>query len=401
MWWRWQCSVLSLVDYILINPLSSFYPQQYTSINWTTNFTNVTLEKEITVPEESPPVDEFFTEQRYPVLCSAALMAEECEESPKRERSMKKESRSLAMKQRQALDDTYAEGCLGGGGQAAPSATPIQLRTNFNATALFAPTVITDSEGHAKVEFTLPDNLTRYRIMAVASSQAAFYGTAESNLSVSQPIMLRPSLPRFMNVGDRATFSVVVQSQSEQSQSILAALRAQNALLAGVQGYHLVLKPHHRAKLEFTIEAKAPGKLTVQLGACSLPENGKKKDRNEYVDATEITIPVLTPAQTEAFVTYGELDGTTTIAQSLQVPPDARLEYGGLNVQLSSTALQALTDAVLYIKRYPFECTEQIASRSPSCSTYIQVLGWYSGDQEFSPPHIHRQQALYLRRHAG
>ncbi|KAL6056167.1 hypothetical protein QOT17_016287 [Balamuthia mandrillaris] len=52
-------------------------------------------------------------------------------------------------------------------------------------------------------------------------------------------------------------------------------------------------------------------------------------------------------------------------------PLDARLEYGGLNVQLSSTALQALTDAVLYVKRYPFECTEAwpAAKREDSPST--------------------------------
>ena len=46
--------------------------------------------------------------------------------------------------------------------------TPITVRTNFNPLAVFAPAVTTDSDGRALVSLTLPDNLTRYRIMAVA-----------------------------------------------------------------------------------------------------------------------------------------------------------------------------------------------------------------------------------------
>ena len=44
-------------------------------------------------------------------------------------------------------------------------------------------------------------------------------------------------------------------------------------------------------------------------------------------------------------------------------------QFGGLEITTSSTALQALTDAVLYLVRYPYECNEQTASRvmaSPS-----------------------------------
>ncbi|MBI5088727.1 MAG: hypothetical protein HZB15_07705, partial [Actinobacteria bacterium] len=54
------------------------------------------------------------------------------------------------------------------GGAAAPS--PIDVRTDFNALAVFAPSVTTDATGHAIVEVPLPDNLTRYRVMVVAAA---------------------------------------------------------------------------------------------------------------------------------------------------------------------------------------------------------------------------------------
>ncbi len=45
---------------------------------------------------------------------------------------------------------------------------PIRIRQDFNALAVFAPSVPTDANGRAEVKVKLPDNLTRYRVMAVA-----------------------------------------------------------------------------------------------------------------------------------------------------------------------------------------------------------------------------------------
>src|SRR5215510_4417712 len=42
----------------------------------------------------------------------------------------------------------------------------IRTRLDFNALALFAPTLPTDANGRASVKVKMPDNLTRYRIMA-------------------------------------------------------------------------------------------------------------------------------------------------------------------------------------------------------------------------------------------
>ena len=79
-------------------------------------------------------------------------------------------------------------------------------------------------------------------------------------------------------------------------------------------------------------------------------------------DAADFTLPVWTPATTEAFATYGEIDGRG-IVQPVEAPANTWTQFGGLSVTTSSTQLQALTDAVLYLQTYPFDCNEQIASR--------------------------------------
>src|SRR5690606_8311753 len=77
----------------------------------------------------------------------------------------------------------------GGGGDA---------RANFKQTAYFNPSVITDANGVATVHIPLPDNLTTFRLMAVAVAQDDRYGTQSGQVRVNKPLMVRPALPRFL-----------------------------------------------------------------------------------------------------------------------------------------------------------------------------------------------------------
>jgi uncharacterized protein YfaS (alpha-2-macroglobulin family) len=49
-------------------------------------------------------------------------------------------------------------------------------------------------------------------------------------------------------------------------------------------------------------------------------------------------------------------------------------QFGGLELSTSSTAVAALTDAVLYLVKYPFECAEQLASRLLAVAALRDVL---------------------------
>ena len=79
-------------------------------------------------------------------------------------------------------------------------------------------------------------------------------------------------------------------------------------------------------------------------------------------------------ATAEAFATYGTFAGDSAVTLPLQVPEDAIPSFGGLEVTTSSTALQELTDALLYLVRYPYECSEQIASRMIGVTALRDVL---------------------------
>ena len=62
------------------------------------------------------------------------------------------------------------------------------------------------ASGRATQRVTLPESLTTYRIMAVAGDAASRFGSASSEIRVSKPITLLAAFPRFLALGDRASF---------------------------------------------------------------------------------------------------------------------------------------------------------------------------------------------------
>jgi uncharacterized protein YfaS (alpha-2-macroglobulin family) len=114
----------------------------------------------------------------------------------------------------------------------------------------------------------------------------------------------------------------------------------------------------------------------------------------KFSDAAEVSLPVWTPATTEAFATYGTTDQNGAIIQPVQTPGDVYPQFGGLEVTTSSTQLQELTDAFLYLTNYPYACSEQIASRMISIAAMRDVLSAFKAKDMPTPEQLN---AYYKR----
>ncbi len=247
----------------------------------------------------------------------------------------------------------------------APGAAPepIRVRVDFNPLAVFAPQVHTDANGQARLIVKLPDNLTRYRVMVVAVDQGRQFGMAEANLVARLPLMVRPSAPRFLNFGDVFELPVVLQNQTSDAMVVDVALQASNLKLTGEPGLRVSVPARDRVEVRFAAAADMPGTARIQVAAAA----------GNFTDAATVELPVYTPATTEAFATYGVLD-QGSVAQPVAAPSGVFPQYGGLEISTASTALQTLSDAVLYLTAYPYECSEQLASRVLAVSALRDVL---------------------------
>ena len=253
--------------------------------------------------------------------------------------------------------------------------TPVQIRSNFDALAKWAPSVITDENGHAIIKLKLPDNLTRYRIMAVASHGENEFGLGESAITARLPLMVKPSAPRFLNYGDKFELPIVLHNQTDAPMEVDLAARATNAQFTKGQGRHATIPANDRIELRLPASTTESGTAKFQVIACTSHDK----------DAAQFDFPVYTPAATEAFATYGQIENGA-IAQSVESPKDVIPDFGSLDLTASTTVLETLTDAFLYLERYPFECSEQIASRIISVALLKDLL------KEFHVPGLPSEQ---------
>jgi alpha-2-macroglobulin len=333
-------AVLGLTNYTLADPIAQFYLASNSYLNSYLGREQVRLvdpETLVPPPNLSQPAGVAADEQAAPASLESFAAAE-----PKKA----KLSRSREDKSGPST-----------------SGQPVDVRTNFDALALFQPTVRTDASGKATVDVTLPDNLTRYRVMVVAVSGTNKFGTGESNLTARLPLGVRPSAPRFLNVGDQFEFPVVVQNNNDKPLAVDVVLQTANLDSVGSNGRSVTVPAGDRVEVRFPVKVRAAG--TARFRATVFGANA--------TDSVEDAIPVLTPASTEAFATYGVID-TGAVKQPLLAPTNVFDNFGGLEINTSSTSLQGLTDALLYVNDYRYDSADGYASRIISIGSLRKVL---------------------------
>jgi uncharacterized protein YfaS (alpha-2-macroglobulin family) len=275
----------------------------------------------------------------------------------------------------------------------AASTTPITQRSSFAALALFAPTVTTGSDGTASIPVTLPDNLTRYRVMVVAVASGERFGTGESTITAGLPLTVRPSPPRFLNFGDRADLPVVVQNLTDAPLTTDVVLQAANLTVsgagsgptAGATGQTVSIPANGRVEVRFPVAADKAGTARLRVVAVG---RGDAVAGGDASDAAVEEFPVYTPSTSETFATYGTLAGGAVIAQQLTAPTGVIPAFGGLTVSTSSTALAQLTDALDGVVTADYLSSDALACRIIAISSLGDVL------QAFSAPGLPSADAL-------
>ncbi|MCP3912771.1 MAG: hypothetical protein GY713_17660 [Actinomycetia bacterium] len=245
----------------------------------------------------------------------------------------------------------------------------IEVRANFDALAVFAPEVTTDDQGRSVVDFTLPDNLTRYRVMAVAVEGDNRFGSDEANITARLPLMIRPSPPRFLNFGDEFELPVVLQNQTDSDLEVDVVIQTSNLTLTAGAGQRVTVPANNRVEARFPAAADEVGTAQARVAVASAGHS----------DAALVSLPVYTPATAEAFATYGVVDGGA-VAQPVLAPVGVFPQFGGLEINTSSTAVQALTDAVLYLYEYPYPSSDGYASRILAVAALRDVLDAFDAE---------------------
>ncbi|HEX5107051.1 MAG TPA: MG2 domain-containing protein [Vicinamibacterales bacterium] len=243
----------------------------------------------------------------------------------------------------------------GGGGDDAGAGT---LRKDFRVLAFWLGSVTTGSDGRARVNVTLPESLTTYRIMAVAADRGSRFGSGDTEVRTNKPVTLKPTFPRFMAVGDTAFFGAVVGSQLRANGTAVVSMRSLDPRVLEVTGaaeQRVTVNAGGTVEVRFSSAAKSIGRARIQMRAQIGGEG----------DAFEDVIPVEVLASPETVAAYGEAAAANREArETIRIPAGVVGGFGGLDVEVSSTAMVGLGEGARYLVEYPYGCAEQKASTS-------------------------------------
>jgi uncharacterized protein YfaS (alpha-2-macroglobulin family) len=285
---------------------------------------------------------------------------------------------------------TYEVRNLFGGDAAEDSAEgKIKERKNFEPTALFIPSLVTDSSGDVSATFTLPDSLTSYRITAVGVDKNDF-SLAESELPVTNPVSVREVLPAEVRIGDRSEAGAVITNMTDTDKKVTVSI----GFTSGLEKTGYVPSDDDIVRLPGSASADGETEktVTVHAGRTESVMFAFRAESEGWITASytvtgdDIREKIIKPLEIErpyiyeTVTTAGEVrgDGTSSVKEKIAVPSSSDGGRGTFSVQLDSSRLCILKSAVDYVFRYPYGCMEQRSSAVlplVAFGNYMKIFG--------------------------
>ncbi|MEP6473280.1 MAG: alpha-2-macroglobulin family protein, partial [Gemmatimonadota bacterium] len=247
----------------------------------------------------------------------------------------------------------------GGGGQGESDI----LRSRFKTTAFFLGSVVTDSAGKATAKSKLPDNLTTFRVMAVAVTDADRFGKGESPLLVTRPLIARPALPRFARPGDRFTAGVVVNQRAGGTPTVKVSAEAMGSELSGKAEQQAVLEAGRGKEMRF--DFRQPEHTDRDSATFRFRVSGAGD-----ADAVERSIALQAAIKPLAVTEAGMVHDSATI--TFQLPADLDPAASKLVLSLGSSPLSVIRGLDEQLRVYPYQCTEQVSSAAAPISALLK-----------------------------
>ncbi len=239
----------------------------------------------------------------------------------------------------------------GGGGGSSAKLGGADLRSHFEFTPYFNARLRTDAKGRGEVKFALPDNLTTFRIMAVAATVREF-GSAQADIKVSKPLMITPKMPRFARRGDLFQCGAVVYNYEDEKGDITVSAQAEGAIELTGPAQKINVAKGAAKEVSWPCKAAETGPAQVAFAAHTT------KAKDGVVSKLEVS-------EVEKKQTLALYSATDKKQEQLLEKPVSVNEKAGAEVavSLASTALLNLRGGMVYLLEYPYDCLEQKMSK--------------------------------------
>ena len=234
----------------------------------------------------------------------------------------------------------------GGGGDGA------DVRTALRDVAFWQPAIEVGADGKARHTFTLPDNLTTWRIMAVATDGPGDFGSGDVQVIAQKPLMVQPAVPKSVATGDVVALTATVRNREKHALKTTVTVAVDGPLaLTGPREVTVTLAPDQGQEVAFMGRATGAGHVKLTWTA---EAKGARDSVAEALDVRDLQPP-------ETIATWAQVTGNR--AEVLHKDGLLLPDVGGLDVEVATSLVVGTRVAVQALVDYPFDCSEQLASR--------------------------------------
>jgi len=220
----------------------------------------------------------------------------------------------------------------GYGGGLSAAALNTRVRTDFQALAYYNGSVLTDATGKAQVTFKLPDNLTTWRVMAIATDGNLRFGNSEATFITTKPLITNAILPQFARPGDRILAGLSVTNNTGNTGTLTidgevggtVKFAENNPTTANLQTQVETATRAYRFGMVAGSVGEGKVRFTTQLNRTA-------------ADAFEVPLEIKPLEITEQVIETGVTANQAKIP--LNVDKNTFPDAGGLDIQLASTLI--------------------------------------------------------------
>jgi hypothetical protein len=240
-------------------------------------------------------------------------------------------------------------------------ASPLRVREWFPETLLWKPEILTDDQGHARLDIDLADSITTWRLTGSAVSADGRLGAMQAPLRVFQPFFVDLNLPVSITRNDEVSVPVVVYNYLDRPQTVKLTLQREDGdawfSLQGDAEQSLELKPNEVRATHYRLKVTKVGDHKLEVHALG----------SNVGDAIRRLIEVVPDGRRVEQVVNGTLQQPA--GQTLTVPADAIEGSPKLFVKIYPSTFSQLLEGLDGIFKMPYGCFEQTSS-----TTYPNVL---------------------------
>lgn len=248
-----------------------------------------------------------------------------------------------------------------------------KMRSLVKFVSYWNPEIHPDENGHASITFDLPDNLTGWRVLAMAVTRDDLMGLGQTRFVTNKFTEIRPAIPNQVTEGDSFEAAFTVMNRTDNRRRLTVTISAEGE---GVEAIPLEEKiaadPYVRTKVGVRVTTGKSGEVIFAVRA------GDELDHDGLI----VRLPVRKKQAVEAAATYGTTTAERT-SEGFEFPQNMRTDGGRVSVIVAPAIISSLEGAFRYMKEYPYCCWEQRLSKAVMAMHYLNLRHYSAASFEW------------------